>query len=129
MTKISPYLRRSIAVLTNEVESLQLAETLKQLHHLLLVQIGRQTTNENFVDRVRYVGGYDARDVNARSTATAGHIDAAIVLGSADFERSIDEYYAIEGHGGGGVLGAAELERRSARIIIRTQILLTSTKA
>jgi hypothetical protein len=100
------YLRGSIVVLANEVECLQFAEAGEKLLDLLLVQVRRQATNEDLVDRVR-----DVRRDHTRDMDSWHGLVSSVVLRSADLEGSVDEDDSVQINGGRGIVGTPELYR------------------
>ena len=103
------HLGRTIAVFTDQIESFEITETFEQFHDLLFIEVCRQAADENLVNRVGHIGRNHAWYVNAWRS---GHVDASVVLGTTNFEGSIDEYDAVECHSRSGILSASELYSR-----------------
>jgi len=102
------YLARSASTFSDKVEGFKLSEALQKFHHLLFIQVCRQGSDENFVDRIRDVGADNAWNVSARTY----RFRTTIILGSTDLEGTADENDTIERHGCRGVLCGPELRGR-----------------
>jgi hypothetical protein len=100
------YLRGSIVVLANEVECLQFAEAREKFLNLFLVQVRRQTANEDLVDRVRNIRRDHTRDVDSWHGLVS-----SIILWSADLQGSVYEDDSVQVDGGRGIVGTPELYR------------------
>ena len=102
---VSSYLTRTTSTFSDKVEGFKLPEALQEFHYLLFIQVRRQGSNEDLVDRVRDVGADNTWNMSAGSD----RLRTAIILGSTDLEGTIDENDTIERHGRCGVLCRAEL--------------------
>ena len=60
------YLGCTSSIFSNKVERPELAETLEELHDVFFVEVSRQTADKHFVNRIRNIGGDDARNMNTR---------------------------------------------------------------
>lgn len=92
--------------LLDQIEALQLAKALEQLHDLLVIEVGRETANEELVWRVGDRGADHARKHAER------RVDADVVLGPANAERCAFPQGAVQLHCGGGFVGGTELDVR-----------------
>jgi hypothetical protein len=89
----------------DEIETLELSETLEELHDLFISQVGRQATDIDLVGRILHGGGDDTGDMHRSS----GTFWADVVLGSSDFEGDALEDNAVKGHRSRGFLRRSEL--------------------
>jgi hypothetical protein len=89
----------------NEIETLELPETLEQLHNLFISQIRGQATDVDLVGRVLNSGGNDTGDMNPAAHA----LGADVVLGSSDLEGDALEDDAVECHSSGRFFRGSEL--------------------
>lgn len=100
-------LARSRSTLFDQIERPQLSKALQQLHHLLIIQITRQPSHKDLVDRIGHVGANDSGDVRGDFV----RVGTDKVFGTADFEGRVGEDYAVETEGGRAFGGVAELFR------------------
>lgn len=101
-------LARTRATLLDQIERPQFSETLQQLHDLFVVQITRQSSNKDLVDRVGDVGTDDSRDVGGDLV----RVGTDKVFRTTDLEGAVGEDDAVEAEGGGAFGGVAELRER-----------------
>lgn len=121
-------LGRAGTTLFDEVEGTELAETLEELHDLVVGEVAREAADEDLVDSVGNVGRDDAGNVNAGGVKVGAHV----VLGSTDLERIVLEDDAVESKGVRGFFAIAELEegtRVRTALAETPQGRQTSTKA
>ena len=82
--------------LLDQVESLQLSETLEEFDDLLVVEVGRKSSDEDLVDGIGDVGRDDSRDV--RSSGLCSRLGNEI-LRTTNLEDGVAKDDVVEDHG------------------------------
>lgn len=102
------YLGRSDVVFLDKVERLQFSESSEQLDNLLVVQVQRETSNENLVFAVRNICRNNSWNMDLRNLLDCS-LWGLIIFRATNLKRLGLENNTIKCHRSSGLLRRAEL--------------------